>query len=96
MAVRTLSEIQDIVSRLARQYGAKRIYLFGSYARGDMNEDSDIDLRIDKGAIQGLQLAGLLLDLEDSLGVSVDWLEDFETPVWGPIFDPFTAMRVLL
>ena len=57
MAVRTLSEIQDIVSRLARQYGAKRIYLFGSYARGDMNEDSDIDLRIDKGAIQGLQLA---------------------------------------
>ena len=52
--------------------GAKRIYLFGSYARGDMNEDSDIDLRIDKGAIQGLQLAGLLLDLEDSLGVSVD------------------------
>ena len=72
MAVRTLSEIQDIVSRLARQYGAKRIYLFGSYARGDMNEDSDIDLRIDKGAIQGLQLAGLLLDLEDSLGVSVD------------------------
>ena len=72
MAVRTLSAIQDIVSRLARQYGAKRIYLFGSYARGDMNEDSDIDLRIDKGAIQGLQLAGLLLDLEDSLGVSVD------------------------
>ncbi len=46
MAVRTLSEIQDIVSRLARQYGAKRIYLFGSYARGDMNEDGDIDLRI--------------------------------------------------
>ena len=54
MAVRTLSEIQDIVSRLAQQYGAKRIYLFGSYARGDMNENSDIDLRIDKGAIQGL------------------------------------------
>ena len=77
MAVRTLSEIQDIVSRLARQYGAKRIYLFGSYARGDMNEDSDIDLRIDKGAIQGLQLAGLLLDLEDSLGVSVDLIPFF-------------------
>lgn len=54
MAVRTLSEIQDIVSRLAQQYGAKRIYLFGSYARGDMNENSDIDLHIDKGAIQGL------------------------------------------
>ena len=46
--------------------------MFGSYARGDMTNSSDIDLRIDKGNIRGFQLAGLLLDLEDSLGVPVD------------------------
>ena len=46
--------------------------MFGSFARGDMTESSDIDLRIDKGNIKGFQLAGLLLDLEDSLGRSVD------------------------
>ena len=39
---------------------------------GDMTDSSDIDLRIDKGSIKGFQLAGLLLDLEDSLGRSVD------------------------
>ncbi|MCI6399818.1 nucleotidyltransferase family protein [Lawsonibacter sp.] len=72
MKAYTLDEIRDIVSRLARQYGAKRVYLFGSYARGEMTEASDIDLRIDKGEIRGFQLAGLLLDLEDSLGVPVD------------------------
>ena len=72
MAVNTLAEIRDIVSRLAAQYGAKRVYLFGSYARGDMTSSSDIDLRIDKGAIRGLEMAGLLIDLEDALGVSVD------------------------
>ena len=72
MKTYTLSEIKTIVSRLARQYGAERIYLFGSYARGDMTSGSDIDLRIDKGSIRGFQLAGLLLDLEDSLGVPVD------------------------
>ena len=33
---------------------------------------SDIDLRLDKGTIRGLELAGLLVDLEDALGVSVD------------------------
>ena len=33
---------------------------------------SNIDLRIDKRNIKGLELASLLLDLEDSLGVSVD------------------------
>lgn len=37
-----------------------------------MNETSNIDLRIDKRNIKGLELAFLLLDLEDSLGVSVD------------------------
>lgn len=68
----TLDEIREIVSKLAAQYGAKRVYLFGSYARGDMTDTSDIDLRIDKGNIRGFQLAGLLLDLEDSLGRSVD------------------------
>ena len=63
MKTHTLNEIKVIVSRLARQYGAERIYLFGSYARGDMTNSSDIDLRIDKGNIRGFQLAGLLLDL---------------------------------
>ena len=72
MKTRTLNEIKAIVSRLARQYGAERIYLFGSYARGDMTNGSDIDLRIDKGSICGFQLGGLLLDLEVSLGVPVN------------------------
>ena len=72
MKAHTLSEIKAIVSHLAKQYGAERVYLFGSYARGDMTSGSDIDLRIDKGSIRGFQLAGLLLDLEESLGVPVD------------------------
>lgn len=72
MAARTISDIQSIVAELAQKYGTQRIYLFGSYARGDMNETSDVDLRIDKGRIKGLELASLLLDLEDALGMSVD------------------------
>ena len=47
--------------------------MFGSYARGDANETSDIDLRIDKGQIRGgIALAGLLLDLESDLEAKVD------------------------
>lgn len=68
----TVDKIKEIVAALAAQYGADRIYLFGSYARGDANQDSDIDLRIDKGAIRGLQLGGLAADLEDALGIPVD------------------------
>ena len=68
----TIDEIKEIVTILAARYGADRIYLFGSYARGDADKDSDIDLRIGKGAIRGLQLGGLAADLEDALGIPVD------------------------
>ena len=68
----TSDESKEFVTVLAARYGADRIYLFGSYARGDANKDSDIDLRIDKGAIRGLQMGGLAADLEDALGIPVD------------------------
>ena len=68
----TVDEIKKIVAALAAQYGADRIYLFGSYARGDADRDSDIDLRIDKGATHGLQMGGLAAGLEDALGIPVD------------------------
>ena len=71
-AVYTIPEIKNIVCPLAKEYGAERVYLFGSYARGESTRNSDIDLRIDKGNIKGLALAGLLLDLEKALGCSVD------------------------
>lgn len=70
--MKTLADIQSVVSKLAKDYGAQRVYLFGSYARGDMTQGSDIDLRIDKGSIRGWELAGLLVDLEDALGIPVD------------------------
>ena len=72
MKTYTLDEIREIVSKLAAQYGAKRVYLFGSFARGDMTDSSDIDLRIDKGSIRGLQMGGLAADLEDAFGLPVD------------------------
>lgn len=64
--------VQSVVSTLAREYGVQKIYLFGSYARGEATPDSDIDLRIDRGRIRGLEFAGLLGDLQDALGKSVD------------------------
>lgn len=71
--MRQIAEIKEIVNRRAKEYGAERVYLFGSYARGDANETSDIDLRIDRGNIKGgFALAGLLLDLEADLGTPVD------------------------
>ena len=68
------AEIQRIVSPIAAKYGVRRLYLFGSYARGESTPDSDIDLRIDKGNVRGMQMAFLLSDLEDALHLPVDLL----------------------
>lgn len=70
-----IGKIKKDVSELGKEYGAERIYLFGSYARGEALSDSDIDLRIDKGKIRGLiKLAGLKNKLEERLGCRVDLL----------------------
>jgi predicted nucleotidyltransferase len=71
----TIEEIKAIVAPIARKYGVERVYLFGSYARGDVNENSDIDLRIDKGSLKGLfALCGLYTEIEEALQMKVDIL----------------------
>ena len=70
----SIKDIQEIVAALGREYGADRIFLFGSYARGTASPDSDVDLRIDRGRIRGWALGGLLIDLEQALGKKVDLL----------------------
>ena len=71
----TIDEIKSIVEPIARKYGVARVYLFGSYARGDSTETSDIDLRVDKGSLKGMfALCGLYTEIEEALQTRVDIL----------------------
>ncbi len=54
MRTYTLDEIKNIVSEAAKQYGVKKVALFGSYSKNTQTPESDIDLIIDKGDIKGL------------------------------------------
>ena len=42
----TIEKIKDIVKPIANKYNVQSIYLFGSYARGDANENSDLDFLV--------------------------------------------------
>ena len=75
--VLSLKEIREKAIPLAAQYGVKRLYLFGSYARGEAKPTSDIDFYIEKGSVEGLQLVSLQLDLEKALGKTY-----LQRPVW--------------
>ena len=69
-----IDDIKRISVPIAQKYGVKKMALFGSYARGEQNGKSDIDLVIDKGKIQGLEFFGFINDLEDDFGLHVDVL----------------------
>lgn len=73
----TMEEIKQKSIPLAKQYGVKRLGLFGSYARGDAGENSDLDFLISTGKMRGLlQYMGFVLDLEDAFGCHVDVVTD--------------------
>lgn len=69
----TVDEIKTKAIPIAIQYGVNRMSLFGSYARGDATDDSDIDFLIDRGEIKGLiDYVDFIHDLKMVLGCDVD------------------------
>ncbi len=57
----------------AHARGASRVRIFGSVARGDATEASDIDFLVDLDEDRGLfDLGGLLMDLQELPGRNVD------------------------
>ena len=64
--------IEYFVVPLAKKYGANKVSLFGSYARGDATADSDIDILLDKGAIRGMAVLDFQDELSSKLGKPVD------------------------
>jgi predicted nucleotidyltransferase len=64
---------RDDILRIAAQYGAYKVRIFGSVARGEADEKSDIDLLVNMESGRSLlDLCGLLIDLEELLGRKVD------------------------
>lgn len=64
------------ILRIAAEHGAEDLRVFGSVARGEQGEHSDIDLLVRMAAGRNLlDKVGLLQDLQDLLGCRVDLAE---------------------
>ena len=73
----TMDEIRAKSIPIAQQYGIQRLGLFGSYARGEEKEDSDLDFLISKGKLRGLfQYMSFVQDMEDAFNCHVDVVSD--------------------
>jgi predicted nucleotidyltransferase len=68
-----LKEKREDILRVAAKYGAHHVRLFGSVARGEADELSDIDFLVDMEPGRSLlDLGGLQVELEALLGCRVD------------------------
>jgi len=73
MTLRTLAERRSQILSLAEHYRAGDVRVFGSVARGESTERSDVDLLIKpRDGCSLFDLGGLLEDLQDLLGCQVD------------------------
>ena len=91
----TIEKIREVVSTVGKKYGIKNAYLFGSYARGDANESSDVDIIIEKGQLQSFDdFADFRQDLITELGTEVDLLTT--VGVRPKFYDFIKQERVLL
>ena len=68
-----LKEKRAEILRIAASHGARNVRIFGSVARGEADETSDIDFLVDMEPDRSLfDVGALLLDLRELLGRKVD------------------------
>ena len=64
--------LQTALPELARDFQVTRLALFGSYARGQQTEDSDVDILVEVDPTIGLRFVDLAERIESLLGVHAD------------------------
>jgi predicted nucleotidyltransferase len=69
----TLNEIREKTVPVAEAYGIQSLGVFGSYARNEATDESDVDICVEKGGLRSLiQYFSFVQELEQSLGCHVD------------------------
>ena len=82
----TITEIRDVLQPLCSDPRIKRIILFGSHAKGEAQEQSDIDLYLDSGrSMTGFDFFALKACMEDAFQTDVDILLDLDVLPDSPV-----------
>ena len=69
----TIDEIREKIRPICEKYNIEKVWLFGSYARGEAREESDVDFHVKTAEeMRFLELGGLYTDLEEALGKEID------------------------
>ena len=84
----TVDEIKSIITPLVSPYPISRVILFGSYARGEVTEGSDVDLIIDsEGRLSAFDYFGVIGMIAKRMPIKVDVFELDEVKRPSSMFD---------
>lgn len=76
-----LKEKREAILRIAARHGASNVRVFGSVARGEAGEGSDIDFLVELDEGRDLfDLGALLMDLQDLLQCRVETVTEPALP----------------
>ena len=91
----SIDEIRDKIRPICEKYKVEKVWLFGSYARGEAREDSDVDFHMEVPKGIGLfGLGGIYADLEEALGKEIDLIT--RLPEENKIFKKYVEREEIL
>lgn len=77
-----IQQHQQKIQELAQKFGMKNLRIFGSVAKGEDTENSDLDLLVEASPTTTLfDICGLQIELEELLNLKVDVVTDNSLPL---------------
>lgn len=95
--VLTIENIMNVVKLIAEKYHVDQVYLFGSYARGEANMDSDLDFLVYGGDNFKLTMIfALAEELREVLDKNVDVFEIHEINQESEFYNTIMKEKLLV
>ena len=92
----TVEEIKKLVRPILLGTPVKKAFLFGSYARGDATESSDVDIIIDSdGLLRGFNFFKVADEIEDIFNGNADVFEVYYLSKKAEFYDSIIQKGVV-
>ena len=70
--MRLANQTKEKIKVILEKYNVKRAGIYGSYARGEADKSSDIDIVVELSKKSLFELVGVKQDIEEATGLEVD------------------------
>lgn len=91
----SIESIKESLIPVFGRYNVRKAILFGSYAKGTANDQSDIDIYVDSG-LKGLKFFGLLEDVSCALDRRVDLIDSSQVESESRVLSEINSTGVVI